>query len=114
MLIVLKLFKLKLLLFLPLILGLASFKKFLGFLAIVIPGVIGFFQLYKPLTQNYQPPVYSQSGIAYPYYKDNSNSYSYAQPAVQHAPEYQGGYHGDTVSFGQDLAYRGYQEYQTQ
>ncbi|CAK9795212.1 hypothetical protein ANTPLA_LOCUS284 [Anthophora plagiata] len=113
MLIVLKLFKLKLLLFLPLILGLASFKKFLGFLAIVIPGLIGFFKLYKPLTQNYQPPVYSQSGIAYPYYKENSNSYPYGEPEVHHTSEYQGGYHRDSVSFGQDLAYRGYREYQS-
>lgn len=49
-----KLFKLKLLLFLPLILGLASFKKFLGFLAIVVPGLIGFFKLCKPdLHHNY-------------------------------------------------------------
>ncbi|XP_034179149.2 DUF1676 domain-containing protein Osi2 isoform X1 [Osmia lignaria lignaria] len=110
MLIVLKLFKLKLLLFLPLILGLASFKKFLGFLAIVIPGVIGFLKLYKPLTQNYHPPVYSQSGIAYPYYKDNSNPY---EQGAHHGSEYHGGFHGDTVSFGQDLAYRGYQEYQS-
>lgn len=54
LLIILKLFKLKLLLFLPLILGLASFKKFLGFLAIVIPGLIGFFRLCKPdLHHNY-------------------------------------------------------------
>lgn len=53
-LIMVKLFKLKLLLFLPLILGLASFKKFLGFLAIVIPGLIGFFKLCKPdLHHNY-------------------------------------------------------------
>nr|XP_031847322.1 uncharacterized protein LOC116433405 isoform X2 [Nomia melanderi] len=110
MLIVLKLFKLKLLLFLPLILGLASFKKFLGFLAIVIPGLIGFFKLYKPLSQNYHPPVYSQSGIGYPYYKENSNNYAYEQDA--HAPDYQG-YHRDTVAFGQDLAYRGYREYQS-
>ena len=106
MLIVLKLFKLKLLLFLPLILGLASFKKFLGFLAIVIPGLIGFFKLYKPLTQNYHPPIYSQSGIAYPYYKENSNSYPYPEQA-----EYAGGYNRDSVSFGQDLAYRGYRDY---
>nr|XP_012145796.1 PREDICTED: uncharacterized protein LOC100881832 [Megachile rotundata]XP_012145797.1 PREDICTED: uncharacterized protein LOC100881832 [Megachile rotundata] len=111
MLIVLKLFKLKLLLFLPLILGLASFKKFLGFLAIVIPGVIAFLKLYKPLSQSYHPPVYSQSGIGYPYYKDNSNNYAYEQD-VHHGPEYQG-YQGDTVSFGQDLAYRGYREYQS-
>ncbi|XP_017891454.1 uncharacterized protein LOC108631800, partial [Ceratina calcarata] len=109
MLIVLKLFKLKLLLFLPLILGLASFKKFLGFLAIVIPGLIGFFKLYKPLTQNYHPPVYSQSGIAYPYYKENS--YPYEQD-IHHGSEYAGGYNRD-VSFGQDLAYRGYQEYKS-
>ncbi|KAG7190714.1 hypothetical protein KM043_006791 [Ampulex compressa] len=107
MLIVLKLFKLKLLLFLPLIFGLASFKKFLGFLAIVIPGLIGFFKIYKPLTQNYQPPVYSQSGIGYPYYKENAGHF------VENAPEYHGGYHGDGVSFGQDIAYRGYREYQS-
>lgn len=54
LLIVLKLFKLKLLLFLPLILGLASFKKILGFLALVVPGLIGFFKLCKPdLQHNY-------------------------------------------------------------
>lgn len=54
LLIVLKLFKLKLLLFLPLILGLASFKKLLGFLALVVPGLIGFFKLCKPdLQHNY-------------------------------------------------------------
>ncbi|KZC11145.1 PREDICTED: uncharacterized protein LOC107189232 [Dufourea novaeangliae] len=113
MLIVLKLFKLKLLLFLPLILGLASFKKFLGFLAIVIPGLIGFFKLYKPLSQNYQPPVYSQSGVGYPYYKDNSNSYPYGDQNGHHGPEYQDYHNRDTVSFGQDLAYRGYREYQS-
>lgn len=44
MLVILKLFKLKLLLFLPLILGLASFKKLLGFFALVVPGLIGFFK----------------------------------------------------------------------
>uniref|UniRef100_A0A8D9B2U2 Uncharacterized protein n=1 Tax=Cacopsylla melanoneura TaxID=428564 RepID=A0A8D9B2U2_9HEMI len=48
LLIVLKLFKLKLLLFLPLFLGLAGFKKILGFLAIIIPGVIGYFKFCKP------------------------------------------------------------------
>jgi len=48
LLIILKLFKLKLLLFLPLILGLASFKKVLGFLALAIPGVIGYLRFCKP------------------------------------------------------------------
>ncbi|XP_016907072.2 uncharacterized protein LOC107994592 isoform X2 [Apis cerana] len=107
MLLVLKLFKLKLLLFLPLILGLASFKKFLGFLAIVIPGLIGFFKLYKPFTQTYHPPVYTQSGIAYPYHKESS----YPYPGEHHGPEYPIGYHRDT--YGQELAYRGYRDYQS-
>ncbi|KAL7296192.1 hypothetical protein TKK_0010731 [Trichogramma kaykai] len=66
MLIVLKLFKLKLLLFLPLILGLASFKKLLGFAAIVVPGIIGFFKLYKPLSPSYTPPIYSPNGLGHP------------------------------------------------
>ncbi|XP_029669804.1 uncharacterized protein LOC115239430 [Formica exsecta] len=98
-LLVLKLFKLKILLFLPLILGLASFKKFLGFLAIVIPGLIGFFKLYKPY-QSYYPPVYTKNGIAHPHY------------GVQPDIDYQGHY-GNAESYGQDLAYRGYQHYKS-
>ncbi|XP_050422211.1 uncharacterized protein LOC126834381 [Adelges cooleyi] len=47
-LILLKLFKMKLLLFLPLVLGLAPFKKILGFLAFVGPGLIGLFKSCKP------------------------------------------------------------------
>ncbi|XP_022196018.1 uncharacterized protein LOC111053435 [Nilaparvata lugens] len=78
MLIILKLFKLKLLLFLPLILGLASFKKVLGFIALVVPGVIGFFKLCKPdLHHNYgsyghssfyhsPPHKYNLAGFALP------------------------------------------------
>lgn len=50
LLIILKLFKLKLLLFLPLILGLASFKKLLGFMAIIIPGIFFFLISNKPGT----------------------------------------------------------------
>ncbi|XP_050533682.1 uncharacterized protein LOC126901326 [Daktulosphaira vitifoliae] len=69
LLIVLKLFKLKLLLFLPLILGLASFKKFLGFMALVVPGLIGFFKLCKPdLQHNYGTFGHSS------FYKRPSNS----------------------------------------
>lgn len=114
MLIVLKLFKLKLLLFLPLILGLASFKKFLGFMAIVIPGVIGFFKLCKPMLQNYQPPVYSQSGVGFPHYKESAVSHGFpAEHPSYHDGQagYQNAYHGDGVSFGQDLAYQGYRTY---
>lgn len=98
MLLVLKLFKLKLLLFLPLIFGLASFKKFLGFLAIVIPGIIGFLKLYKP---HHYMPVYNKNGIAYPH-----TSYG------AHSDIDNQNYYGNAGSYGQDLAYRGYQHYQ--
>jgi len=100
MLLLLKLFKLKLLLFLPLILGLASFKKFLGFLAIIIPGLIGFFKLYKPY-QNYYPPVYTKNGIGHPHYEPH--------PDVDYHEDHYGGH--TAGSYGQDLAYRGYQHY---
>lgn len=96
MLFVLKLFKLKLLLFLPLIFGLVSFKKFLGLLAIAIPGIIGFIKFYKP--SNYFQPVYTTNGIGYPHYGESNI-----------------GYHEDhyTGSYGQDLAYKGYQHYKS-
>ncbi|XP_015585610.1 uncharacterized protein LOC107263192 [Cephus cinctus] len=111
MLVVLKLFKLKLLLFLPLILGLASFKKFLAFLAIVIPGLIGFFKLCKPQIQNYQPPIYSQSGLGFPHYKENGNTFVGDHGGYREEDYHQGYTQGDRVSFGQDLAYSGYREY---
>ena len=118
MLIILKLFKLKLLLFLPLILGLASFKKLLGFLAIIIPGLIGFFKLCKPNLQspfsggNHYAPHYSQAGVGYhPLYKEGPSF----------ADDYSGGYYGDDnnrqLTFrdrpqqAQDLAYSGYSQY---
>ncbi|KAJ8684338.1 hypothetical protein QAD02_020130 [Eretmocerus hayati] len=103
MLIVLKLFKLKLLLFLPIILGLVSFKKFLGFLAILIPGLIGFLKLYKPVAQTYTPPIYSQSGVGYPhdhYQEPSGFSPSHGQ--------YHGGHHGEPINYAQGLAYQGY------
>lgn len=106
MLIILKLFKLKLLLFLPLILGLASFKKFLGFLAIVVPGLIGFFKICKPITQTYTPPIYSQSGVGYPggHYKESHPSFeSHNHGSFQPYQENDGNVH-----FGQELAYQGY------
>ncbi|CAH0388365.1 unnamed protein product [Bemisia tabaci] len=47
LLLVLKVFKLKLLLFLPLILGLVSFKKLIGVLIFTLPALIGFLKLAK-------------------------------------------------------------------
>lgn len=62
LLLVLKIFKLKLLLFLPLILGLASFKNLLGFLALIIPGAIAYFNFCKPgFKQNGGKYVYNMN-----------------------------------------------------
>jgi len=48
LLLVLKIFKLKLLLFLPFILGIAGLKKILGLAAIVLPGLFAYFKLCRP------------------------------------------------------------------
>ncbi|GLV32677.1 Osiris 2 [Carabus blaptoides fortunei] len=126
LLIILKLFKLKLLLFLPLILGLASFKKLLGFLAIVIPGLIGFFKLCKPNLQssfgnsNYYgsgAPHYSPAGVGYQHHYKEGPSF-----AVSHESNYQNQYYGNAGYSGGGLTfkdddhnspYSGYSEYRT-
>lgn len=110
LLLVLKIFKLKLLLFLPLILGLASFKKILGFLAIAIPGVIGFLRFCKPGSSgfghhnyNYNTPQYSPAGIAYqPHYKEPSHDYDGYGGGIQFK---------ESDSYAQNLAYSGYGHY---
>lgn len=48
MLLILKLFKLKLLLFLPFIIGVAGFKKVLGFVAFVLPGKLIWLLIFIP------------------------------------------------------------------
>ncbi|KAJ8928848.1 hypothetical protein NQ314_018533 [Rhamnusium bicolor] len=116
LLLVLKIFKLKLLLFLPLILGLASFKKFLGFLAIIIPGAIAFFNFCKPiLKQNegnfYGGPQYSPAGIAYqPHYREPQTHY--AHEYSEYPP------HASSLNFrdensAQNLAYSGWNQYRS-
>lgn len=62
MLIILKLFKLKLLLFLPFILGLTGLKKILGLGALIIPGIIGYFKLCRP-TSGFENHLYSEGNI---------------------------------------------------
>nr|CAI5866638.1 unnamed protein product [Callosobruchus analis] len=110
LLLVLKLFKLKLLLFLPLILGLASFKKFLGFLALIIPGAIAFFNFCKPSFQQggsffAKQPQYSSSGVAYPHHHTQQHEYSeyppYGSPGAWRANE----------ETAQDIAYNGWSQY---
>ncbi|XP_011505719.1 PREDICTED: uncharacterized protein LOC105368407 [Ceratosolen solmsi marchali] len=116
MLIVLKFFKLKLLIFLPIILGLVSFKKFLGFLAIVIPSVIGLLKLYKPVAQIYPPPIYLPSGVGFPldHYKGSHGSIHDNGLLQYGSPDYldQNKHISDNVNYGQKLAYQGYEDYQ--
>jgi len=131
LLIILKLFKLKLLLFLPLILGLASFKKFLGFLAIIVPGIIGYFRLCRSQSpfggsnffngggggfQQYSPQgvgiasyQHQHTHIEQPYYDyygksqfiDTNNNNNNAQQGVRF---------GDSA---QNVAYQGYSQYRS-
>uniref|UniRef100_A0A8W7PK97 Protein osiris 2 n=1 Tax=Anopheles coluzzii TaxID=1518534 RepID=A0A8W7PK97_ANOCL len=130
LLLILKVFKLKLLLFLPLVLGLASFKKLLGFLAIVVPGVIGYLKLFKPnqscctndiFSGGYQPQ-YSPQGlgsIGYSPFKEYAGQNHYSRPDVGGYASPYGNYYRDSgradlqggnVKFGDDLAYQGYSE----
>ncbi|XP_052889999.1 uncharacterized protein LOC128298294 [Anopheles moucheti] len=131
LLLILKVFKLKLLLFLPLVLGLASFKKLLGFLAIIVPGVIGYLKLFKPhqscctndiFSGGYQPQ-YSPQGlgsIGYSPYKEYAGQH-YSRPDGGYASPYSNYYResgrtdvqGSSVKFGDDLAYQGYSEYRS-
>ncbi|XP_026322978.1 uncharacterized protein LOC113232452 [Hyposmocoma kahamanoa] len=119
MLLILKLFKLKLLLFLPLILGLASFKKFLGFMALIVPGVIGYFKFCKPnltspfASNHYSGPQYSPAGIGLGPYREHPPQHY----GGQHYESYPGGhkYGSGGVAFRdhdhspQDLAYQGWE-----
>jgi hypothetical protein len=125
-------------LFLPFILGLASFKKILGFAALVIPGLIGFFKLCKPNLQssygNYghsnfysQPPVSS----SYPYYGGSGSAGAYAgsypgggggsfygrdtnnlQAAASVASSSQVAFRDPDTRDPHQIAYQGYPQYQ--
>ncbi|XP_023023997.2 DUF1676 domain-containing protein Osi2 [Leptinotarsa decemlineata] len=113
LLLVLKLFKLKLLLFLPLILGLASFQKLLGFLALIIPGAIAFFNFCKPnLKQNGgsffggSGPQYSPAGIAYQHHYSSPPTFSHDYNEYHHH-----GHYRNDENAAQNLAYNGWNEY---
>ena len=135
LLIILKLFKLKLLLFLPLILGLATFKKFLGFAAIVIPGIIGYFKLCRPQQNNYGNGYsngfqeYSPQGIGAASYAHqhthfdglfNREQQNYAKPYGEYYGKNQYSNANNnfnnfdqSVRFGDDQAYQGQSQYRS-
>lgn len=112
LLLVLKIFKLKLLLFLPMILGLASFKKVLGLLAIVVPGLIGFFKFCKPDFSSgfaghnnyYNTPQYSPAGVAFqPHFREPQPNFLRDYPHNSY-----GGVNFKEDDRAQNLAYSGY------
>ncbi|XP_041985538.1 uncharacterized protein LOC121737871 [Aricia agestis] len=118
MLLILKLFKLKLLLFLPLILGLASFKKFLGFMALIVPGLIGYFKFCKPnsspfSSSHYTGPQYSPAGIGLGPYREHGQYGHYDTYAGQHYGHGGGGVAFRESEHPQDLAYQGWGEYRS-
>ncbi|XP_034254958.1 uncharacterized protein LOC117653411 isoform X2 [Thrips palmi] len=134
MLVILKLFKLKLLLFLPLILGLASFKKVLGLFALVVPGLIGFFKFcgksdlaggygsyghssfYKqPPPHRYPPhhsaPLYPSGGPYHQYAAGSAPYTEYRDNEQPAAPSSSVAFRDPEDSPAHDLAYQGYQNY---
>lgn len=136
LLLVLKIFKLKLLLFLPFILGIAGLKKILGLAAIILPGLFAYFKLCRPqglgagsgfgglFNQKNNFPEYSQQGIGSASYHhhehfDGGNPFYRQEPtfAKPYTEYYSKNYNSNGVSFGessphqQDLAYQGYSQY---
>ncbi|XP_055677152.1 uncharacterized protein LOC129786278 [Lutzomyia longipalpis] len=75
MLLILKLFKLKLLLLLPFIFGLASFKKILGFIIIIIPAILGFLKLQS--LQQMSQMNYNTAGLHMQYSPQGIGGLSY-------------------------------------
>ena len=107
LLLILKIFKLKLLILLPLILGLASFKKILAFAAIIIPGIIGYLKFVKPIVDQYNQvpndiyggysPHYSAQGVG-------SLSFSQSQQSASQFPQYSSQNYRPTPSFAAPYA----------
>ncbi|XP_055850371.1 uncharacterized protein LOC129914945 [Episyrphus balteatus] len=137
LLLVLKIFKLKLLLFLPFILGIAGLKKILGLAAIILPGLFAYFKLCRPqglgtgvggfgglFNQKNNFPEYSQQGIGSASYHhhehfDGGNGNPFYRQEPSFAKPYTEYYSKNTntngISFGepshqQDLAYQGYSQ----
>ncbi|XP_055903765.1 uncharacterized protein LOC129939683 [Eupeodes corollae] len=136
LLLVLKIFKLKLLLFLPFILGIAGLKKILGLAAVILPGLFAYFKFCRPqglgaggfggiFNQKNNFPEYSQQGIGSASYHhhehfDGGNPFyrqepSFAKPYTEYYSKNTNTNNG--ISFGepthhQDLAYQGYSQHQ--
>uniref|UniRef100_A0A336MHL8 CSON001867 protein n=1 Tax=Culicoides sonorensis TaxID=179676 RepID=A0A336MHL8_CULSO len=131
MLLILKLFKLKLLLFLPFVLGLAGIKKLLGFAAFVLPGALAYFKVCKPNFGLFKNPIqqytpqYNSNGFGFGGASSNfQNYYKESHPTSDFSNLYHdnshyrdaNGYNQDSIKFNDDssihdLPYQGYSEY---
>lgn len=138
MLLVLKIFKLKLLLFLPFILGIAGLKKLLGLAAIILPGLFAYLKFCRPPSSNFSGgifsdifglynknsfPEYSPQGVGaatfqqyhghYPQSGFNRPNPYFSKPYTDYYSKngHTEGFNANAVSFGQessDLAYSGH------
>ncbi|XP_075144515.1 DUF1676 domain-containing protein Osi2 [Haematobia irritans] len=137
LLLVLKIFKLKLLLFLPFILGIVGLKKILSLAAIILPGVFAYFKLCRPPGAGFSAgggifsglfgakdshTQYSPQGVGSATYYHHHDHYEHGgyRPEPQFSKPY-GDYYsknyeqgatasGNSVSFGgaHEAAYSGY------
>ncbi|XP_073820265.1 DUF1676 domain-containing protein Osi2 isoform X2 [Musca autumnalis] len=133
LLLVLKIFKLKLLLFLPFILGIVGLKKILSLAAIILPGVFAYFKFCRPPGAHQGGGLfsglfagkesftqYSPQGVGPATYYHHHDHYEHGgyRPEPQfskpygdyYSKNYQESGSANTVSFGnaQDAAYSGY------
>ncbi|XP_019891879.2 uncharacterized protein LOC101899972 isoform X1 [Musca domestica] len=133
LLLVLKIFKLKLLLFLPFILGIVGLKKVLSLAAIILPGVFAYFKFCRPPGGHQGGGLfsglfgakesftqYSPQGVGPATYYHHHDHYEHGgyRPEPQfskpygdyYSKNYQESGSANTVSFGnaQDAAYSGY------
>ncbi|XP_013105774.1 uncharacterized protein LOC106085876 isoform X2 [Stomoxys calcitrans] len=137
LLLVLKIFKLKLLLFLPFILGLVGLKKILSLAAIILPGVFAYFKLCRPPGAGFSSgggilsglfgakesfTQYSPQGVGSATYYHHHDHYEHGgyRPEPQFSKPYGDYYNknydqgtatsGNSVSFGgsHEAAYSGY------
>lgn len=129
LLLVLKIFKLKLLLFLPFILGIAGLKKILGLAAIILPGLFAYLKFCRPTGSNFSGGLfsdifglnhknsfleYSPQGVGpatfqqhyghHPQSSFNRPNPYFSKPYTDYYTKHEEteGFNGNTVSFGHD------------
>lgn len=109
LLLVLKIFKLKLLLFLPFILGIVGLKKILGLAAIILPGLFAYFKLCRP--PGGAPGFGGGTGVFGGLFGSKTSVPEYSPQGVgaanyyHHHDHYEGGHGGGNQFYRQDPAF---------